>query len=143
MTTYAELEKAKVHAMKNAPERLTTIRSVINEVQIIAKSDGNRAVVDGDVITAANRVIKKAKETLSFLSEEDERAKALSTEITIASEFLPAQISKEKLVEEIERALVDAPDGKAARGHIMKHLNANFKGQFDGREVNEMISELL
>jgi uncharacterized protein YqeY len=131
-------------AMKEAnPTRVAALRSLSNTVKMIAKNDKNREPVPDDVITAANRMIKQARETLSFLESGDDRQPPLEYEISVATEYLPKQLDETELKELISAFLDEAPDGKAARGFVMKNLNEGYRGQFDSKSANEILSSLV
>ena len=140
--TFSDIQADRVDAMKNDKTRSPALALMLNEVRQIAKSDGNREVVDGDVITAATRIIKKAKESLSYMKEDDAMAPALRLEIDIASEFLPAQMSEDAIKAEILSVIGDQEVSKKLRGPVMKHLNQNFRGQFDSGVVNTMLTDM-
>lgn len=144
MTTLREIEQASIAALKSGDRtRLDILRMFINSVKNVAKNDGNRPVEDADVITAGSRMIKQAKETQSFLPADDLRSVSLNAEIAVVEEFLPQKISREKLTKMIEGFLKSAPEGKAARGFVMKELNGNHRGEFDNAVANEILVSLI
>lgn len=144
MASLKDIENAVTASMKaGTKDRTGALRLFVSTVKGIAKSDGNREPTDADVITAGNRMIKQARETLAFLPEGDERATALNAEIAIVEEFLPQKMERTKLEGLIADLLTKGPEGKAARGFVMKELNGNYRGQFDSREANDILSERL
>ncbi len=141
VTTLLDIEKAKIEAQKSGDRtRLDALRLLINEVKGVAKSDGNREATADDVITAANRMVKKGKETLSYYLDGDERRNVVLTEIGVFSEFLPQQMDQTALERLIEEFMSGAPEGKAARGYVMKELNGRYRGQFDPRAANDILA---
>lgn len=139
------IEDAKIAAMKekNKP-RVDAIKLLINEINLIAKTDKNRQPNEDDIITAANRLTKKANETLSYMDDTDERKAKPQYEISVMAEFLPEKMSDEELMTILTNYISNAPvEGKAVRGYIMKELNSNYKGQFDPRSVNEKLSGMI
>lgn len=144
MASLKDVQSAIATALKAGDRtRADALRLLANEVQKIAKEDHNREPREDDVITGANRMVKRARETLSFLTEGDTRREAPEAEIEIVSEFLPEQMSRTKLQTLIEEMLPEAPAGKAARGYVMKTLNASYRGQFDNRDANEILGKLV
>lgn len=142
MKTFADLQAARIHAMKNDKSRLPALSLLMNEVRQIAKNDGNRDVRDDDLITASTRTIKRAKESISTAREGTDTSD-LELEIAIAQEFLPQQMSEDDLKAEIEKVLDTTERDKKARGVVMKHLNSNYRGQFDAAKANEYLSSVL
>lgn len=145
MRTLNDIELEKIAAQKASNRtRLDVLRLLINEVKIVAKNDGNRDTTADDVITAANRMVKKANETLGFLPAGDIRRVALEAEVEVVQEFLPQRLPREQLRALIESIVErpDAPEGKSIRGFINKELAAGFRGQYDAKDANEIIGEL-
>lgn len=143
MVTVTEIQSAVTTALKSGDRtRADALRLLVNEVKKIAKDDKNREPTADDVITGANRLVKRANETMSFLSEGDLRGIALHAEIQIISEFLPQRMTDGALAKLIESLMADAPEGKAARGHVMKELNSKYRGQFDNKSANDILTGL-
>ena len=146
MITLQEIELAKIAAQKAGDRtRLDALRLLINEVKAVAKADKNREPVADDVITAANRMVKKANETLSFLPEGDDRRPALDAEVAVMQEFLPQRLPRERLHALIS-SIADsegAPKDKSLRGFINKELAARVRGQYDAKDANEIIGEIV
>lgn len=144
MKTFSDLTKARFDAMKSDRLRASALALLINETQQIAKSDGNRDVSDTDIILAVTRMVKRTRETLSFIPDgEVDKRTPLEHEIAIVSEFLPKQLSEEELKEEIAKALEGTARDKKAMGVVMKHLSANFKGQYDAAKAKAIFEEAI
>ena len=65
----------------------------------------------------------------------------IDKEIAIVSEFLPQKMDRTKLVALIDELLTAAPEGKAAKGYVMKHLNQDHRGTFDNVMAGEILTE--
>jgi uncharacterized protein YqeY len=144
--TLSQIENEVKVAMKAGDKsRVTSLRMLVNETKKVAKSDGNREPIDDDVITAGNRLVKQTRETISFLKEGDAQVQPLNDEIAIYEEFLPQKMDRAALTTLIEGLISspDAPEGKAAKGFIMKNLNQSHRGFFDPAMANEVITEKL
>jgi len=65
-------------------------------------------------------------------------------ELAVLLEYLPAQMSREELAA-AARAVIEqvAARGPGDKGKVMARLMPQMKGKADGREVNEIVSELL
>lgn len=147
------IQKQVIVAMKSGDRtRLDILRLLVNQIKLISKNDGNRLPSEDDVITAVNRMIKQARETRSYMVDEygsvtnDDnilKVKSIDAEIDVVSEFLPTQMDREGLHQLIKTILVDAPESKAARGFVMKELNSKYRGEFDSRQANELLGEMI
>jgi uncharacterized protein len=141
MKTIQDITAATTSAMKAGDkERVQSLRFLSNEVKKIAKEDGNREPTADDVVKACRRLEKQIGETLSYVDEGVER-KRLQREQEVMREFLPTKMSKEILLTKIDALLVDAPEGKAARGHVMKTLKAEHNGEFDPADVMAIMGQ--
>lgn len=122
---------------------LLVLTLLISKVQRIAKDDGDRAITDTDVIQGVSRYRKEVDETKAVLETAGRSIDKEIRELEIVSKYLPQQISLEQLDQEIETALAGTARDKKAIGVVMKHLNGNFKGQFDPKAANAIITTKL
>jgi uncharacterized protein len=146
MASLKVVESAITAAMKAGDKgRTAALRLLVSTAKGIAKNDGNRDVTDADMLVAGNRMIKQARETRSFLEAGDERIAPIDAEIAIVEEFLPRKMSRTDLAATIDAILQQdaAPEGKAARGYVMKTLNADYPGEFEARDANDILTERL
>lgn len=138
--------KFEVSKIKKEYEALNTLYA---EVSIVGKNAGNRETNDDEAIV----VINKFKKNINFnieneLKRNPEYDSSLDLfELSIYDRFLPRQLSNEEVVEIIVNlSMKNGIEVKEfiqkSRGLIMKHLNDNFKGQFSGKEVNDILTGL-
>ena len=65
-------------------------------------------------------------------------------ELEIIAAYLPAQMSREDVVDKVKRAISETgAAGPQDRGKVMSRVMSEVRGKADGREVNEIASELL
>lgn len=144
MKTYADIQPARVAALKTGDKtRAATLSLLANEVQRIAKEDGNRAPRDADVILAARRSVKRTQETLSF-TRAVEKIEPLELEISVYEEFLPQQLSESQLTDAIKMGIASVGITSSPNiGAVMKYLRANHEGQYDPKLVKPMLDQIL
>lgn len=139
-----KLETDVVTALKGGDrERVNVLRQYVNRVKMAAKNDKNREPTDADVLAAGLKIVKEARETIDIYVERGVSTDEQDREIEIVSEYLPKQMTPAELRELIVTLMADAPQGKAARGHIMKVLNGEYRGQFDNRLAQTVLGEYL
>ena len=65
-------------------------------------------------------------------------------ELTVLMSYLPEQMSREEIMA-AARQVIDAVGAKGLsdRGRVMSHLMPQLKGKADGKEVSEIVTELL
>ena len=65
-------------------------------------------------------------------------------ELAILQEYLPEQATREEIVAAARAAIAEVgAQGPRDKGKVMPVLIAQFKGKAGGREINEVVSELL
>jgi uncharacterized protein YqeY len=143
MTLLQEIKADQLTARKNRDTiRATVLTTLIGEASAIGKNDGNRISTDEEVSAVIRKFIKNIDESLQALSTQNvpNAREALKQERIILSAYLPQQLTETALVAIIQQ-IID--NGAAKIGDIMKPLNAEHKGLFDGKMAKAIIEKLL
>ena len=126
-------------------EKTITLRMAIHEIQTAEKIN-TTTLNDSDTGLIIQSMIKQRKESMSqFLSAgRDELAQKEGREIIILSEFLPAQLSEEKInlavKEAIENLKAETPQDI---GKVMGSLKPSLQGKADMSLVSKIVKESL
>jgi len=65
-------------------------------------------------------------------------------ELAILQEYLPQQMTRDEVIAEARRIIEEVgAQGPGDKGKVMPKLIAQLKGRADGREINEVVTELL
>ncbi len=65
-------------------------------------------------------------------------------ELAILQEYLPQQMTRDEIIAEARRIIGEVgAQGSGDKGKVMPKLIAQLKGRADGREINEVVTELL
>lgn len=65
-------------------------------------------------------------------------------QLAILKEYLPQQVTRDEIVAEARRIIEEVgAQGPRDKGKVMPKLIAELKGKADGREINEVVTELL
>ena len=65
-------------------------------------------------------------------------------ELAILEEYLPQQMTRDEIIAEARRIIEEVgAQGPGDKGKVMPKLIAQLKGRADGREINEVVTELL
>lgn len=156
-TTYQRLEADIIQARKaRDTKRLSVLILLQSKIQRIAKDDGNREIREddansgipekdmrNDVVLGVSRYKKEVDDMRNALIKAGRSTDEQDFELSIVNGYLPAQLTDEQLDAEIEKALKDTDRTRKAMGIVMKHLNGGFKGMFDPKKANELISSKL
>jgi uncharacterized protein YqeY len=141
-----QLDQDMKAAMKQKDkETLSTIRMVraaIKKVQI----DNRGELSDDQVLQVVMKEVKQRRDSLAEYEKagrEDLAAKE-KREIEILSAYLPKQLSEEELREIVQQAIADTgAASKKDMGKVMGAVLPKVKGRADGKQVNQLVQQLL
>lgn len=133
-------------AMKGGDEtRRSVIRLVIAGVRN-AEIDKRAPLDDSGVIDIISRQVKQHRESIAEFSKgnrQDLVAKE-EAELAILFEYLPKQMSREEIAEAAGKIIEQVgARGPGDKGKVMSQLMPQLKGKAEGREISEVVSELL
>lgn len=133
-------------AMKNQDkEKLNVIRMVKSAIQL-AKIEAKHDLSDEEVIDVISKQIKMRKDSIVEFEKASrtDLAENYRKEIEILKEYMPEQLSIEKVHEIIDNAFDKIkPTSPKQMGMIMKEVTPQIKGKFDMGEVSKIIKEKL
>ena len=132
-----DLQKANIEAMKahnnNARGILSVVISHCKLLEVELRSKG-KELTDEDVLGIIQKIIKElADEKDGYIKTNNlERAKLIDEQAEIIKVYLPKQLTKEEILEEINK-LEDK-----SMSAIMKHFKMNFAGKVDMSLVSQV-----
>ena len=116
------------------------LTSLVSEAAMVGKNKGNRDSTDEEVIQTIRKFLKTAEENLNILPEGEFRQNT-NREINILNSYLPRQMNEAELRDEIER--FKAANENAHIGMVMKHLQTNFMGRYDGKLASTLAQKIV
>lgn len=142
-------EKLKADLKKAQKTGDTTRRSVIRLVIAGAKNAEiakGAPLDDAGVTDVLAKEVKQHRESIAEFSKgnrQDLVAKE-EAELAIILEYLPKQLSREEIVAAARRVMEQVgAQGPGDKGKVMSQLMPQLKGCADGREVSDVVSQLL
>ncbi len=145
MTLKEQLQHDQKQAMKEKQqETLETLRGVWALVRK-EEIDGQKELTDVDVESIIQRQVKQlqdAKRDFTSGGREDLVEKA-DREITLLSQYLPAQMTDEELDTTIQSILTAHGDVAKNVGAVMGAVMKEVKGKADGNRVRQRVQALL
>lgn len=136
MTILETIKKDQLQARKAGEKfKATVLTTLLSEIANIGKNDGNRETKDEEALKVIAKFVKGVKENITLVGENED----LKNELNIYLEYLPKQLTESELKNEIDK-IKKALDTDSI-GLIMKNLNENFKGQFDGKMASILIKQ--
>lgn len=143
MSILNRIKEASLTARKNKADEASLLITLLGEAQKIGKDKGNRDSTDEEVISVVKKFIENATQIIQYAKQlnDEKRVEAAEFEIKVISQFLPKQLSQQKIVDEILKFIDDKNDVKM--GDVMAHLKQNFAGCYDGKIASQLVKECL
>ena len=129
--------------------RKNLLTALFSETAMLGKNKGNRPpeeMSDDETIGVIKKFIKGGEESYQLYanSGRTDRAAVAKEELALLEKYLPEQLTEDFLESFVKDFLAKSPQsGKQVIGAIMKELNQQYQGRFDGRKANEVISRLI
>ena len=133
-----EIKRANVQAMKDKDAVARGIYSVIlNKIMLegIKKREKGEEIGDADVSNILQKTIKELEdEKVNYQKVNNQvEVERISSQIEIASKYLPKMLSKEEIAE-----IINSLEDKSVP-NVMKHFKMNYNGKCDMRLVQEVL----
>lgn len=133
-------------AMKDGDTmRRDVIRLVMSAIKNaeIAKRD---SLEESDIIGVIAKEARQCQESIDAFKQGNRQDLVTQeeTELVILQEYLPQQAGREEIVTAARQIIVEiGAEGPRDKGKVMPRLIAQFKGKAGGREINDIVTELL
>lgn len=145
-------DQLEARKAKNAV-KASLLTTLLGEVQIVGKNDGNRETTDVETISIIRKFIKNINETLTHLSKQTESPfqselgemkDKFTQEKEILEVYLPQQMSEGQLLKVLSLQIAEGNliQGASFKGQAMKYLKDNFAGTYDGKQASILIDSL-
>lgn len=125
--------------------RVTVLRLVKAGVKNAEIAQG-APIDDAGVIDVITREVKQHRESITEFTRGNRQDLVAKEEAELATllEYLPKQMSREE-VEAMVRQVIEqvGATGPGDKGKVMSQLMPQLKGRADGREANDIVTELL
>ena len=125
--------------------RRSVIRLVLAAVQnaeIAKRGD----LEDGDILGIIAKEVRQHQESIEAFKQGDRQDLVTKeeAELVILNEYLPKQLTRDEIIAEARRIIEEVgAQGPGDKGKVMPKIIARLKGSADGREINEVVTELL
>ena len=146
MTLEERIRENFTRALKARDERtVSALRLLLTSLknQAIAKRG---ALEESDVLEVLQREAKHRREAMELYRQGDrgERAQQEEQELTIIQEYLPEQLSEEKLHSIVQEVIGQTqPAGPSDFGRVMGLAMKQLKGKVEGQRVQAAVKEAL
>jgi hypothetical protein len=137
-------------ALKGALKRrqgveVSTLRLLLSEIKY-AEIAQQKPADDNKVLDVITKEIKRRRESIEAFKKgnRSDLVAQEEAELAVLMSYLPEQMSRAEIMAAAQRVL-DAvgAKGPSDKGKVMAQLMPQLKGKADGKEVSEIVSELL
>jgi len=133
-------------AMKSGDTvKRSTLRMLIasiNNAEIARQS----ALDNSDILGAIAKEVKRHQESIDAFKKgnRSDLVEKEEAEMAILKGYLPQQMSRDEVVAAAKEVIAAVgAQGPGDKGKVMKDLMPKLKGRADGKEINEVVTELL
>ncbi len=125
--------------------RKIAIRMTISAIKN-AEIERGAALSEADVLTLVSREAKQRRESIAEFEKADRRdlVEKERAELEVLQSYLPAQVSRDEIAEAAREVIAEVGAGSPRdKGKVMPVLIGRLAGRAEGREINEVVTELL
>ena len=144
------LKEKLLEDLKNSMKEKNIVRK--NVIQMVRaailkiEKDKGIEVYDHKILEIIAKEVKTRNDSLADFEKggREDLIKQAKEEITILTEYLPKQLTKEELREKISKIVSDlGATSIKDMGRVMKEAKAQIGTAADGKSINEVVKELL
>jgi len=133
-------------AMRQRDERGRNVLRMTISALHNAEIAAGHELDEGDELSVLTKEAKQRRDSIEEFRKAGRQdiAEKEEAELALLAAYLPQQVSRDELVE-AARQVIEETGASGARdiGKVMPPLMQRFRGRADGKEVNEVVRELL
>lgn len=147
MGLYDKLREDLKAAMRQGDAtRRETIRMALSAITYAEKAQFNKPLDDPGILGVLAKQIKQRRESIDAFEKgcrPDLVAKE-KAELSILESYMPRQMTHDEIVAEARRVIEEVgASGPGDKGRVMPVLIGKLKGRAEGKEINEVVTQLL
>ncbi len=138
----ADLRDAMRQGEQTRRDTLRLALAALHNAQIAAGHE----LTDDDALAVLAKEAKQRRESIEEFGKANrtDLVQKEEAELTVLSSYLPAAVSRDEIVEAARNVVQDlGASGAKDIGKVMPVLMQQFRGRADGRDINEIVRELL
>ena len=146
MTLKDNVQEALKKALKQQRKvEVSTLRLLLSEIKN-AEIAQQKPADDSKVLDVITREVKRRRESIEAFKQgnRSDLVAQEEAELTILMSYLPEQMSREELIATARQVIgTVGAQGPSDKGKVMSQLMPQLKGKADGKEISDIVTELL
>jgi uncharacterized protein YqeY len=150
MAQAADWKKRLSDDLKQAMKSGDTVRRDTLRMLIAAVNNAEMAkqadLEESDIFGVISREVKRHQESIEAFKKgnRDDLVAKETAEMAVLELYLPRQMSREEVIAAAREVMAAVgAQGPGDKGRVMKELMPRLKGRADGKEINEVVTQLL
>ncbi len=150
MEQEADLKRSITDDIKAAMKSGDTVKKDTLRMLIAAVNNAEKAkqsaLGNADVLGIIAKEVKKHQESIDAFKQGNRQdlVDKEEAEMAILQAYLPEQMSRDDIVKAAKEVITAVgAQGPGDKGKVMKELMPKLKGKADGKEINDVVTELL
>ena len=138
-------ESLKKALKKQQRVEVATLRLLLSEIKN-AEIAQQKPADDNKVLDLITREVKRRKESIEAFKagNRSDLVAQEEAELEVLMSYLPEQMSQEEIIAVVQQVIsAVGAKGPGDKGKVMSQLMPQLKGKTDGREVGEIVSQIL
>ena len=146
MTLKDNVQESLKRALKQKRKvEVSTLRLLLSEIKN-AEIAQQKPADDSKVLDVITREVKRRRESIEAFKQgnRSDLVAQEEAELTILMSYLPEQMNREEIIA-TARQVIDTvgAQGPSDKGKVMSQLMPQLKGKADGKEISDIVTELL
>ena len=140
------IQEALRRALKQQQRvEVSTLRLLLSEIKN-AEIAQQKPADDNKVLDVITKEVKRRRESIEAFEQgnRSDLVEQEKAELAVLMSYLPEQMSRAEIIEAARQVVnTVGARGPGDKGKVMSQLMPQLKGKSDGKEVSEIVSELL
>jgi len=146
MTLKDNIQEALKRALKQQQKvEVATLRLLLSEIKN-AEIAQQKPADDNKVLDVITKEVKRRRESIEAFKQgnRSDLVAQEEAELAILMSYLPEQMSREEIIATAQQVInAVGAKGPSDKGKVMSQLMPQLKGKADGKEVSDIVTELL
>jgi len=137
-----DLKRALKSGDKVRRSVIRLLMAAIKNSEIARQAD----LTDSDILGIIAKEVKQRHESIEAFKQGNRQDLVAQEEVELAvlEEYLPQQMTRDEIISAARKVIAEVgAQGPGDKGKVMPRLIPQLKGKADGREINEIVTELL